>query len=72
MTSPTIQKLVLAGVTMNAAQSAALVMEGLTNAEIAERRFLSPKTIKWHFNTTFKVIGVKNRSQLILWIVKTA
>lgn len=68
----TFDKLIEHGVTENAAQSAALVMEGLSNAEIAERRYLSPKTIKWHLNTTFKAIGVKNRSQLILWIVKTS
>ena len=44
----------------------ALVMQGLSTSEIAERVFLSHQGVKAHLTTLFRKFDVKNRSQLIL------
>lgn len=43
---------------------ARLVAEGATNREIAQRLFLSPKTVERHVSNTFKKVGVRNRAEL--------
>jgi DNA-binding NarL/FixJ family response regulator len=40
-----------------------LVAEGLTNAEIAERMFLTESTIKQHLRAAYKLLGAKNRTE---------
>ena len=42
-----------------------LVVEGLTNAEIAGRMFVSTGTVKSHLNHIYNKLGVSNRRQLI-------
>ena len=39
------------------------VAEGLSNAEIGRRLFLSESTIKQHLRSAYKVLGVKNRTE---------
>lgn len=40
------------------------VAEGLTNAETAERMFLSPHTIDFHLRQVFRKLGVRSRVEL--------
>lgn len=42
-----------------------LVAEGLPNAEIAARLFLSEATVKWHVRKILKALGVSNRAQAV-------
>lgn len=42
-----------------------LVADGLTNREIAERLFLSPRTVEKHVERLLAKTGVQNRSQLV-------
>jgi len=42
-----------------------LVADGLTNREIGERLFLSPRTVEKHVERLLAKTGVRNRSQLV-------
>jgi DNA-binding NarL/FixJ family response regulator len=39
------------------------VAEGLSNAEIGRRLFLSESTIKQHLRAAYKLLGVSNRTE---------
>jgi DNA-binding NarL/FixJ family response regulator len=40
-----------------------LVVEGLSNAEIGKRLYLSESTIKQHLRAAYKALGVRNRTE---------
>jgi predicted ATPase/DNA-binding CsgD family transcriptional regulator len=51
-----------AGLTPREIEVLGLVAEGLTNAKIAERLFLSPRTVHSHLNSVYQKLGVSSRS----------
>jgi DNA-binding NarL/FixJ family response regulator len=49
-----------------------LVVEGLTNAQIAKRVFLSESTIKQHLRAAYKLLGARNRTEAAKLVRKSA
>lgn len=47
-----------------------LLAEGLYNKEIAEKLFISEKTVKNHVSSIFKKIGVSDRTQAAVYAIK--
>ncbi|OFE15200.1 helix-turn-helix transcriptional regulator [Humibacillus sp. DSM 29435] len=45
----------------------ALITQGLGNAEVATRTYLSPNTIKSYIRTIYRKIDVASRTQAVLW-----
>ena len=53
-----------AQLTAHEAQIVRLVRDELSNAEIATRLFISPRTVEWHLSKIFAKLGVSSRRQL--------
>lgn len=55
------------GLTQREAEVLALITQGFSNAEIADRVQLSVNTVKTFIRSCYRRIGVTNRSNAILW-----
>lgn len=51
---------------------AALVAEGLTNRQVAEKLVLSERTVEGHIANLFAKVNVNSRTQLAAWYLRTA
>ncbi len=58
-----------AGLTRREHEVAALVAEGLTNRQIAERLFISERTADGHLEHIREKLGVRSRSQITAWFI---
>jgi DNA-binding CsgD family transcriptional regulator len=52
------------GLTRCQAEVASLAAQGLSNAEIAARLFVSVPTVKTHLTAVFARLGIRRRSQI--------
>ncbi len=55
-----------AGLTARQAEALSLVAEGLSNAEIADRLFLSPRTVEHHVAAVISKLDVASRDQAVV------
>lgn len=58
------------GLSYREAEMMSLVVQGLTNAEIARSLFLSPNSVKSYIRTAYRKIGVVRRSQAVAWGIR--
>ena len=58
------------GLTEREAEIIALITQGLSNQEIAERSYLSINSIKTYIRSAYQKMGVTRRSQAVLWGVQ--
>ena len=51
-----------AGLTPREVEVLGLVAEGLTNPQVAQKLFLSPRTVQRHLNSVYRKLGVSSRT----------
>ncbi len=56
-----------AGLTPREAEIIALITQGLSNQEIADRIYLSINSIKTYIRSAYRKINVRSRTQAVLW-----
>jgi NarL family two-component system response regulator LiaR len=56
-----------AGLSVRESEVLALIAQGLTNQEVAERAFLSINSVKTYIRSAYRKIGVQRRTQAVLW-----
>jgi DNA-binding NarL/FixJ family response regulator len=55
------------GLTAREAEVLALITQGLSNQEIAERSYLSINSVKTYIRTAYRKIGATRRAQAVVW-----
>ena len=55
------------GLSEREAEILAFITQGLTNADVCARMYLSPNTVKSYIRTLYRKIGVTSRTQAVLW-----
>jgi NarL family two-component system response regulator LiaR len=56
-----------AGLSSREAEIIALITQGLSNQDIADRAYLSINSVKTYIRSAYRKIGVTSRSQAVLW-----
>ena len=56
-----------AGLSPREAEILALITQGLSNQEIADRAYLSINSVKTYIRSAYRKIGVNRRTQAVLW-----
>lgn len=56
-----------AGLSPREAEILALITQGLSNQEIADRAFLSINSVKTYIRSAYRKIGVTRRTQAVIW-----
>lgn len=55
------------GLSKREAEVAELVSKGLSNKEVADKLFVTEKTIKFHLTNIYRKMSISSRTQLIVW-----
>ena len=55
------------GLSPREAEVLALIAQGLSNQEIADRAYISINSVKTYIRTAYRKIGVERRTQAVLW-----
>ena len=58
---PAVPEPYLAGLSAREAEVLRLVATGLTNVEVAEKLFLSSRTVDWHLSSIYRKLGLHSR-----------
>ncbi len=58
------------GLTPREAEVVALITQGLSNQQVADRAFLSINSVKSYIRSAYQKMGVTSRSQAVLWGVR--
>jgi two-component system, NarL family, response regulator LiaR len=58
------------GLTQRESEVVALITQGLTNQEIADRAYISINSVKTYVRTAYRKIGVSRRSQAVSWGIR--
>lgn len=56
-----------AGLSAREAEVVGLIVQGLTNEQIAKRAYLSINSVKTYIRSAYRKMGVERRSQAVLW-----
>ncbi len=62
---------VLYGISERESEITRLIVDGLSNQDIAKKLFISPNTVKNHIYNIYRKIGIKNRYELMSLLAKT-
>ena len=55
------------GLTQRESEVLALITQGLTNQEIADKAYISINSVKTYVRTAYRKIGVSRRAQAVSW-----
>ena len=58
------------GLTVRESEIVALITQGMSNQEIADRSYLSINSVKTYIRTAYRKMGVERRAQAVLWGIK--
>jgi two-component system, NarL family, response regulator LiaR len=58
------------GLSARESEIIALIAQGLSNQEIAERAFLSINSVKTYIRSAYRKIGVQRRTQAVIWATR--
>ena len=58
------------GLSARESEVLALIAQGLTNAEIAERAYISVNSVKTFIRSAYRKIGAERRTQAVLWATR--
>lgn len=60
------------GLSARESEVLALIAQGLSNQEIADRSYLSINSVKTYIRSAYRKIGVQRRTQAVLWATENA
>ncbi len=67
---PTTPEPYPAGLSAREAEVLRLVAQGMTNAEVAEKLFISSRTVDWHLGSIYRKLGFHSRTEATRFAVE--